>query len=308
MAVAGRPRWPASWAAADQGRTTDDRAARAGRPDHDRGHPVTGLGRRRGSRRGLLADPGRAAGAGGREYPPAVRPPLARRARRRRRRPRGERRRRLAGRGPPGDIGRPRLHAGRHRRSTSRHASTCPATSARSSASSSRRRSPASTTRPSSSRSSRTSSTGSSARQPSDKQTWTADIEPWFGGQLAVGMGVPNAAALGGASDLRPRDDRRPDDDLGRHARRRDDRPRQRPVRRDDQGPDEGRRLAHLDDGRRLDEQDDLQRRRSLPERGHAERRHRRDHRHGHARRHARRREGGRRHERQGRRSATTPT
>ena len=32
------------------------------------------------------------------------------------------------------------------------------------------------------------------------KQTWTANIEPWFGGQLAVGMGVPNAAALGGAT------------------------------------------------------------------------------------------------------------
>jgi Protein of unknown function (DUF3352) len=32
------------------------------------------------------------------------------------------------------------------------------------------------------------------------KQTWTANIEPWFGGQVAVGMGVPNAAALGGAT------------------------------------------------------------------------------------------------------------
>src|SRR5439155_15760668 len=30
-----------------------------------------------------------------------------------------------------------------------------------------------------------------------DKQTWTTDIKPWFGGQLAAGVGIPNAAALG---------------------------------------------------------------------------------------------------------------
>jgi hypothetical protein len=30
-----------------------------------------------------------------------------------------------------------------------------------------------------------------------DKQTWTADIKPWFGGQVAVGMDAPDPAALG---------------------------------------------------------------------------------------------------------------
>jgi hypothetical protein len=30
-----------------------------------------------------------------------------------------------------------------------------------------------------------------------DKQTWTADIQPWFGGQLAFGTGLPSASQLG---------------------------------------------------------------------------------------------------------------
>ena len=45
---------------------------------------------------------------------------------------------------------------------------------------------------------------------------------------------------------------RRPDDDLGQHARRGMSGPA-RPVRRDDHGSGEGRRLADVDDGRRLD-------------------------------------------------------
>ena len=34
-----------------------------------------------------------------------------------------------------------------------------------------------------------------------DKQTWTADIQPWFGGQLAFGTGLPDTSQLGA---LRP--------------------------------------------------------------------------------------------------------
>ena len=33
-----------------------------------------------------------------------------------------------------------------------------------------------------------------------DKQTWTADIQPWFGGQLAIGTGMPDASQLEGGS------------------------------------------------------------------------------------------------------------
>jgi hypothetical protein len=35
----------------------------------------------------------------------------------------------------------------------------------------------------------------------SDKQTWTTDIQPWFGGQIGVGMGSPAAAATPGSTD-----------------------------------------------------------------------------------------------------------
>ena len=34
-----------------------------------------------------------------------------------------------------------------------------------------------------------------------DKQTWTTDIKPWFGGQLAFGMGVPESVQIGGNSN-----------------------------------------------------------------------------------------------------------
>jgi len=33
-----------------------------------------------------------------------------------------------------------------------------------------------------------------------DKQTWTADIQPWFGGQLAFGTGLPETSQLGAAN------------------------------------------------------------------------------------------------------------
>ncbi len=33
-----------------------------------------------------------------------------------------------------------------------------------------------------------------------DKQTWTTDIEPWFGGQVAVGIGMPDPKALGAST------------------------------------------------------------------------------------------------------------
>ena len=64
-------------------------------------------------------------------------------------------------------------------------------------------------------RSSTRSSTGSSARRPTDKQTWTADIEPWFGGQIAMGSGPvrqrrpvvgPSMSMFGGDAAVRRHD------------------------------------------------------------------------------------------------------
>ncbi len=33
-----------------------------------------------------------------------------------------------------------------------------------------------------------------------DKQTWTTDIKPWFGGQIALGVGLPDVKALGAST------------------------------------------------------------------------------------------------------------
>ena len=73
-------------------------------------------------------------------------------------------------------------------RCTASSASTCPATSAATSASSCRS-SRASPTRRRSRPSSTRSSTSSSRTRPNGKQTYTADIKPWFGGELAFSVG-----------------------------------------------------------------------------------------------------------------------